>query len=54
MKNIWLGYLSSILLFIAGIFMILGDKTLVGIVFMVLAVTGIVLRSIMNKHKPRD
>ncbi len=51
MNKVWLGYLSSVLLFLAGIFMIAGQKVVVGIIFMVLAVAGIVIKYYLNKKQ---
>jgi hypothetical protein len=49
MKRPWLGYLSSALLFIAGILQILGGKTWIGILFLVLSVISLVLQRRMSR-----
>ena len=49
MNKPWMGYLSSVLLFIAGILMIVGDKPIAGAIFMLLAIVGLILKIYMNK-----
>ena len=51
MNKPWMGYVSSVLLFLAGILMIIGDKLVVGIVFILLAIAGLVIKIKMNKKK---
>lgn len=48
MKNAWLGYLSSALLFIAGIIMLVAGKW-IGLLFVLLALAGLVIRIYLNK-----
>jgi len=52
MKNTWLGYLSSVLMVLAGVLMFIGEKPIVGSIFIVIAITGLVLRLYMGKNKP--
>jgi hypothetical protein len=54
MKNTWLGYLSSVLMLMAGVLMILGEKPLLGAVFIIIAIAGVVLRMYMGKKKPEN
>ncbi len=54
MKNTWLGYLSSALMVLAGVLMFIGEKPIVGTIFIVIAITGLVLRISMNKKKPEN
>ena len=54
MNKPWVGYLSSVLLLLAGIFMIAGGKPVAGIIFMVLAIVGLVLKFYMNKKAGGD
>lgn len=49
MNKPWLAYLSSVLLFFAGIFMIAGGKTLSGILFMLLSIAGLIIKYFLNK-----
>jgi hypothetical protein len=49
MKRSWLGYLSSALLFIAGILQIVGGKIWIGIMFLVVAVISLVLQRRMSR-----
>lgn len=49
MNKSWLGYLSSILILIAGILLIAGKETTLGVFFIVVSLIGIVLKVVMNK-----
>jgi len=49
MNKPWLGYLSSILILIAGILLIAGKETTLGIFFIAIALVGVVLKIVMNK-----
>lgn len=51
MNKPWIGYLSSLLLLLAGILMIVCEKVAIGIVFIALAVLGLVLKVYMNRSK---
>ena len=44
-----MGYLSSLLLLLAGLLMIAGDQLLVGIFFLVASVAGLILRMYISK-----
>lgn len=54
MKNTWLGYLSSVLMVLAGVLMFIGEKPVVGTIFILIAITGLILRMYMNKNKPEN
>ncbi len=54
MKNTWLGSLSSALMVLAGVLMFIGEKPIVVTIFIVIAITGLVLRISMNKKKPEN
>ena len=49
MNKPWLGYLSSAMLLFGGILMIAGGKTAVGIVFIVLAIAGLIIKIMLNR-----
>jgi len=49
MNKTWIGYASSLLLFIAGIFMGVGGKPTIGEVFMLLSIVSVVLKIILNR-----
>ena len=49
MNKTWIGYASSLLLFIAGIFMAIGGKPTIGVVFMLLSIVSVVLKIILNR-----
>ncbi len=51
MNKPWVGYLSSVLLLLAGILMIAGGKMGIGIFFIVLSVFGLVLKLYLNKKQ---
>jgi hypothetical protein len=51
MNKPWLGYLSSAMLLLGGVLMIAGGKTAVGIVFIVLAVAGLIIKIVLNKKQ---
>jgi hypothetical protein len=51
MNKPWVGYLSSFLLLLAGILMIAGDQLIIGVIFIVLSLVGIVLKYYINKRK---
>jgi len=53
MKNSWLGYLSSVLMLMAGLLMIVGGKPILGAVFLLIAIAGVIVRIYMNK-KSKD
>jgi hypothetical protein len=48
MNKPWLGYLSSAFLLLAGVFMIAGNKLLLGCLFIGLAILGVILRLYMR------
>jgi drug/metabolite transporter (DMT)-like permease len=50
MNKAWVGYLSSILLIVAGVLMIFAERLLLGILFIVLAVVGLALKIYINKQ----
>ena len=54
MKNTWLGYLSSVLMVLAGVLMFIGEKPIVGSIFILIAIAGLVLRLYMGKNNPKD
>ncbi|MES2678838.1 MAG: hypothetical protein V4635_03095 [Bacteroidota bacterium] len=54
MNKPWLGYLSSVLLLFAGIFMIAGNKTVIGCFFIALSITGLFVKMYMNKKSRED
>ncbi|MEI6021402.1 MAG: hypothetical protein WCR21_09765 [Bacteroidota bacterium] len=49
MKNAWLGYLGSALILAAGILMLIAKRYLAGVLFIVAAVAGIVIKFKMNE-----
>lgn len=49
MNKTWIGYASSLLLLIAGIFMAIGGKPTIGVVFMLLSIVSVVLKIILNR-----
>lgn len=49
MNKTWLGYLSSILLLLAGIILIIGEEVGLGILFIVLSIIGLILKIFINK-----
>ena len=51
MNKPWVGYLSSVMLLFAGILMFAGGKPVIGVIFMVLAVVGLILKFYMNKKQ---
>ena len=51
MSKPWLGYLSSAMLLLAGVFMIAGGKLLAGWLFIAVAIIGLVLRLYIGKPK---
>jgi hypothetical protein len=54
MKNTWLGYLSTVLMVLAGVLMFFGEKPIIGSIFIVIAITGLVLRISINKKNPEN
>lgn len=54
MKNTWLAYLSTALMLMAGVLMFFAEKPIVGTVFILIAITGLVLRFYMSKNNPKD
>jgi hypothetical protein len=52
MKNTWLGYLSTALMLMAGVLMFFAEKPIIGTIFIIIAITGLVLRLYMGKNKP--
>jgi hypothetical protein len=54
MNKPWLGYLSSVLLLFAGIFMIAGNKTAIGCFFIGLSVLSLAVKIYMNKKSRED
>lgn len=53
MNKPWLGYLSSFFLLLAGVLQFMAGKTLLGVLFTVLAIIGVILRVYMAR-KQRD
>lgn len=51
MNKPWVGYLSSLFLFFAGIFMALGQKYFIGAIFIVLSIISIIIRYYLIKFK---
>jgi hypothetical protein len=51
MKNAWLAYLSTLMFFIAGIFMSIGGKPAIGVVFILISIASLVLNIYMNKKR---
>ena len=51
MNKPWLGYLSSLFLLMAGVLMIVGDKLLLGCMFIGLSILGLILKAIMNRKQ---
>ncbi len=49
MKNAWLGYLSSVLMFAASVVMFMGGKILPGCIFAIAAVGGILIKIMLSK-----
>lgn len=49
MKNAWVGYLGSALIFIAGILMLVAKRYLAGVLFIIAAIAGVVVKVKMNK-----
>ncbi len=49
MKNAWVGYLGSALIFVAGILMLVAKRYLAGVLFIVAAVAGVVVKYKMNQ-----
>lgn len=54
MKNTWLGYLSTALMLMAGVLMFFAEKPIIGSIFTIIAITGLVLRFYMSKNNPKD
>lgn len=50
MSKPWMGYLSSLLFFFAGILMIVGGKPVVGSVFLVLTLASAIINFKINKR----
>ncbi len=52
MKNKWIGYVSPVLLVIAGVLQFIGNNILLGCLFFVCAVASVVIKIIIaNKTK---
>ncbi len=51
MNKPWLGYLSSVLFFFAGILMIVGGKPVVGSIFVILTFASAAVTYKMNKRQ---
>lgn len=49
MKNAWLGYVGSALILAAGILMLIAKRYLAGVLFIVAAIGGAVLKYKMNQ-----
>jgi hypothetical protein len=49
MNKSWVGYLASAMIFFGGILMLAGGKTLAGIVFILAAIIGAVIKFRMYK-----
>lgn len=49
MNKAWLGYLSSVLFFFAGILMIVGGKPVVGAIFIALTFASAIINFKLNK-----
>lgn len=49
MGKVWMGYVSSVLMFFAGLLMFLAAKPVIGALFILLSVAGLVIRYYMNK-----
>ncbi|MBA3665853.1 MAG: hypothetical protein H0W61_16860 [Bacteroidetes bacterium] len=51
MNKPWLGYVSSALFLLAGILMIAGNKTITGVLFIILSIASVILNVMMNKKR---
>lgn len=52
MKNKWIGYVSPILLVIAGVLQFIGNNILLGCLFIVCAIASVIIKIvIINKTK---
>ena len=49
MGKAWLGYLSSVLIFFAGILKIVGERPIVGAIFILLSIAGIIIKIFLQK-----
>lgn len=54
MNKPWLGYLSSALLLLAGILQFVAGKNWLGVLFVLLALTGLVLKLYIGKKSGPD
>jgi hypothetical protein len=50
MKRAWLGYLSAALLLVGGVLQIIGGKTWIGMLFIVLSVVSVFLQVRMSRR----
>jgi len=53
MSKPWLGYVSAGLFLLAGIFQILGNKILIGVLFILLSIASVIINIVLNKNKPK-
>lgn len=51
MNKPWLGYLGSVMILLAGLMMLMANRYLAGVLLLVVAVAGFVLKLRMNKQK---
>jgi TM2 domain-containing membrane protein YozV len=54
MNKPWLGYLSSVFLLLAGILQFLAGKPILGALFTVLSIVGIILKIYLGRKQKED
>lgn len=54
MSKPWVGYLSSVMLFLAGVLMIAGEKIFAGILFMILSIVGVIIKFYIHKKQGNE
>lgn len=50
MNKPWLGYLSSFFFFLAGVFLFVAGRPWLGVLFVLLAIAGIVIRLYIGRN----
>lgn len=54
MGKAWLGYLSAVLMFLAGVLMIAGNEIIIGCILIGLSIVSFVLKIYINKRSREE